>query len=105
MHSYTILHRVITCDETWFYQHDPEDLPVHGVVNEESPPPLPGPKKPRMSKSKIKIIFSGLFDIRCINRFEFVHEGTTDSHTFYVKVLERLIDAVRRKQGESWRDR
>jgi hypothetical protein len=37
--------------------------------------------------------------------FEFVPEGTTVNHTFYVEALKRLIDAVRRKRGQLWRDR
>jgi hypothetical protein len=37
------------------------------------------------------------FDIRGIIHFEFAPEGTTVNQTFYVEVLKRLIDAVRRK--------
>jgi transposase len=44
-------------------------------------------------------------DIRVIFHFEFVSEETTVNQTFYVEVLKRLIDAVRRKRGELWRDR
>jgi histone-lysine N-methyltransferase SETMAR len=44
-------------------------------------------------------------DIRSAIHFEFVPEGTTVNQTFYVEVLIRLIDAVRRKRGELWRDR
>jgi histone-lysine N-methyltransferase SETMAR len=44
-------------------------------------------------------------DIRGIIHFEFVSDRTTVSQTVYVKVLKRLIDAVRRKRGELWRDR
>jgi hypothetical protein len=32
-------------------------------------------------------------------------EGATVNQTFYMEVLKRLIDAVRRKPGELWRDR
>jgi hypothetical protein len=50
-------------------------------------------------------MFICLFDIRGIIHFEFAPEGTTVNQTFYVEVLKRLIDAVRRKGGELWRDR
>jgi hypothetical protein len=45
------------------------------------------------------------FDIRGVIHFESVPEGTTVDQTFYMEVLKRLIDAVRRKRGESWRVR
>jgi hypothetical protein len=44
-------------------------------------------------------------DIRDVTGFEFVSEGATVNQTFYVEVLKRFIDAVRRKRGELWRDR
>jgi hypothetical protein len=45
------------------------------------------------------------FDIRGIIHFEFVPEGTTVNQTLYVEVLKKLIDAMRRKQGDLQRDR
>jgi hypothetical protein len=56
-------------------------------------------------KSKIKTMFICFFDIRDIIHFEFVPEGTTVNQTFYVEVLKRLIDAMRCKRKELWRDR
>jgi hypothetical protein len=44
-------------------------------------------------------------NIRGIIYYEFVFEGTTVNQTFYVEVLKSLIDAIRHKQGELWRDR
>jgi hypothetical protein len=58
-----------------------------------------------MSKSKIKITLICFFDISGIIHFKFVPEGTTVNQTFYVEVLKRLIDALRHKLGELWRDR
>jgi histone-lysine N-methyltransferase SETMAR len=45
------------------------------------------------------------FDIGGIIQFEFVPEGTTVNQTFYVEVLKKLTDAVRRKREELRRDR
>jgi hypothetical protein len=45
------------------------------------------------------------FDIMGVIHFEFVPEGTTVNQIFCVGVLKRLIDAVRRKRVELWRDR
>jgi hypothetical protein len=57
-----------------------------------------------MSKSKIKTMLISFFDIRGVIHFEFVPRGTTANQTFYMEMLKRLIDALRHKQGELWRD-
>jgi histone-lysine N-methyltransferase SETMAR len=56
-------------------------------------------------KIQDRIILISFFDIRLIIHFEFVPERTTVNQTFYVEVLKRLIDAVRRKRGQLWRGR
>jgi hypothetical protein len=53
-----------------------------------------------MSKSKIKTMLICFFNIRSIIHFEFVPQGRTVNQTFYIEVLNRLIDAVRLKRGE-----
>jgi histone-lysine N-methyltransferase SETMAR len=64
----------------------------------------PGQKNPQMSESKIKTMLICFFDIGGIIHFEFVPEGTTVNQAFYMEVLKKLIDGVRHKQGELWRD-
>jgi hypothetical protein len=54
------------------------------------------PKKAWMSNSKIKTMLICFFDIRGVIQVEFVPEWTSVNQTFYVQVLKRLIDAVRR---------
>jgi hypothetical protein len=44
------------------------------------------------------------FDITGMIHFEFAPEGTNVNHTFYVELLKRFMDAVRRKRGGLWRD-
>jgi hypothetical protein len=44
------------------------------------------------------------FDIRGILHFKFVPKGTTVNQTFYMEVLKRLIDGMKHKRGELWRD-
>jgi hypothetical protein len=56
------------------------------------------------SQAKGATILICFFDIRSIVHFEFLPEGTIVNQTFFVDVLKRIIDAVRRKRGESWRD-
>jgi hypothetical protein len=45
------------------------------------------------------------FYIRGVINSDIVPEGTTVNQTFYVEVLKRLTDALRRKQGELWTER
>jgi hypothetical protein len=52
----------------------------------------------------MKTMLICFFEIRGVIHFEFVPEGTTVNQIFYVEVLKRLIDAVRLKRGEFWRD-
>jgi hypothetical protein len=40
------------------------------------------------------------YNIKGTIHFEFVHEWTTVNQTFYVEELKRLVDVMRRKQGE-----
>jgi hypothetical protein len=56
-----------------------------------------------MSQFKIKTTL--IFDIGGIIYFEFIPEETTVNQTFYVQVLKRLTDAVKRKRRELWRGR
>jgi hypothetical protein len=56
-------------------------------------------------KVQIKTMLICFFDIRGIIHFEFVPEETTVNQTFYLEMLKRLIDAVRHKGAEFWRDR
>jgi hypothetical protein len=58
-----------------------------------------------MSNNNIKIMLICSLNITGIIHFEVVPEGSTVNQTFYVEVLKRLIDAVRRKPGELKRHR
>jgi hypothetical protein len=86
---------VITGDETWCYQCDPV---AKRQSLQWSPKKSPIPKKPRMSKSKIKTMLICFFEIRGIIRFESAPAGATVNQTFYVEVLKGVTDAVRRKR-------
>ena len=43
------------------------------------------------------------FDIKGLVHFEFVPQGQTVNQLFYLEVLKRLSDVVRRKRPELWR--
>lgn len=67
-----LLTRVITCDETWVFQYDPETKrqSMHWKT-----PTSPRMKKARMSKSKLKALLIVFFDIRGVIMTEWVPEG------------------------------
>jgi len=89
-----ILGRVITGDETWVYQYDPEmkRQSAHWKTANS-----PQPKKFHQSKSRVKTMLLTFFDIREIVHYEFVATGQTVNQVYYLEVLERLCEKVRRK--------
>jgi hypothetical protein len=92
--------RAITGDEAWIYEYDPE---TKRQSEEWKHPGLPRPKKARKSRSKIKtklIVF--FFDIRGVTHHEYVPAGQTVNAKFYVEVLKRQRERVRRARPELW---
>ncbi|XP_050522590.1 protein GVQW3-like [Daktulosphaira vitifoliae] len=89
----TLLDRVITGDESWFFQYDPE---TKRQSSQWLSPNTPRPKKARMSKSRVKTMIITFFDSRGIVHKEFVPLGQTVNQHFYREVLERLRKRVLR---------
>jgi len=52
----------------------------------------------RWSKSRAKTMLLTFFDIRGIVHYEFVPNGQTVNQVYYLEVLERLREKVRRKR-------
>ena len=89
-----ILGRIITGDETWVYQYDPETKWQSAQWKTAN---SPQPKKFRWSKSRVKTMLLTFFDIRGIVHYEFIPAGQTVYQVYYLEVLERLCEKVRRK--------
>ena len=87
------LSRVITGDESWIFEYDPEKKSRDWHTANS-----PRPTKARMSKSKIKSMLICFFDSQGIVHKEFVPPGQTVNQTFYRRVLERLRKRVARVQ-------
>jgi len=88
-----ILGRVITGDETWVYQYDPEMKRQSAQWKTAN---SPWSKKFRQSKSRVKTMFlTFFFSIRGINHYEFVPKGQTVNQVYYLEVLEELREKVR----------
>jgi len=90
-----ILGHVITGDETCVYQYDPETKRQNAQWKTAS---SPRPKKFHQSKSIVKTMLLTFFDIRGIVHYKFVPTGQTVNQVYYLEVLERLREKVRRKQ-------
>jgi len=58
-----------------------------------------------MSRSKFKAMLIVFFDIQGIVMAEWVHSGQTVNQQYYIDVLMKLRECVRRKRPELWRNR
>jgi len=87
------LDKVITGDESWVFDYDPETKRQGSEWHTKS---SPRPKKARMSRSKVKTMIIVFFDSCGIVHKEFVTPGLTVNHAFYKDVLERFRKRVQR---------
>ena len=78
------LHKVITGDESWVFNYNPETK----RQSEEWHTKSSHPKKARMSRSRVKTMIVVFFDSCDIVHKEFVPPGQTVNHAFYKNVLE-----------------
>ena len=97
-----ILGQVITGDETWVFQYDPETKRQSMLWKTAT---SPRPKKARMSKSKIKVMLIAFFDQRGLVHHQFVPAGETVNQHFYQQVIIRLYNRVRRSRRTLWSDK
>lgn len=91
------LNSVVTGDESWMFEYDPESKRQSSEWHSKS---SPRPKKARMSKSRIKTMLIVFFDVRGIVHFEFVPQGETVNSAFYLEVLKRLKRRVARVRAD-----
>ncbi|GFS80586.1 protein GVQW3 [Trichonephila clavipes] len=91
------LNSVVTGDESWMFEYDPESKRQNCEWHTKS---SPCPKKVRMSKSRIKKIIIVFFDIRGIVHCEFVPQGQTVNSAFYLEVLRRLKRRIARVRAD-----
>lgn len=95
----TFIERIITGDETWVYEFD---MQTSQQASEWRTKNEPKPKKPRQSRSKVKVMLIVFFDIRGLVHHEFVPEGLTVNKEYYLAVLKRLREKIRQKRPELW---
>ena len=91
------LSKIITGDESWVYGHDVETKVQSSQWTSKT---SPRPKKARQVRSKIKVLHTVFFDASGVVHHEYLPEGSTVNQTYYIEVLKRLRDAIRRKRSE-----
>ncbi|XP_070385039.1 histone-lysine N-methyltransferase SETMAR-like [Dermacentor albipictus] len=94
---------VITGDETWVFEYDPETKRQSSEGHTHS---SPRQKKARLSKRKIKIMLIGFFTSTDWFITSFLDPGTTVSPKTYVEVLKRLkhrVQRIRPDIADNWK--
>jgi len=84
----SFLRTIVTGDETWCYQFDPESKRQSMEWRSLS---SPQPKNSRLQKSKVKTVLIAFFNSDGIIHKEFVPAGQTVNSAFYEEVLKRLL--------------
>jgi transposase len=96
------LKTVITGDETWVYEYDPETK-VQSLQWKHSSSPKP--KKAQRVRSKVKVLLTVFFDYRRIVHHSYAPEDQTINQEYYLEVIHHLCDAVRHKRQDLWASR
>ncbi|UYV71619.1 hypothetical protein LAZ67_8003870 [Cordylochernes scorpioides] len=95
------MQKIITGDETWVYQYDPETKRQSSQWIERGEPK---PKKARFTKSKVKTLLVTFFYINGLVHHEFIPFGRTINQEVYLRIMRRLREAVRLKRPERWQN-
>lgn len=88
--------RLVTVDETWLYQYDPESK---SQSFQWKSPSEPTPKKAKMSRSAVKVMLTVFWDNSGIILYDYLQKGQTMNGEYYaelLKMLKREIAAKRR---------
>jgi hypothetical protein len=94
----SVLTKIVTGDESWVFTYYPETKMQSAEWHTASSLP----KKSCLIKSKEKVMLIAFFDIDSVVHHEFVPPGHTVNGHFYMQVLQRLRDALRRKRHDKW---
>jgi len=90
--------RIITGDETWCFQYDPEKKRQSMQWKTQN---SHRPKKARMSRSLVKTMLVCFFHHKGIVHYIFIAQRQTVNQQCYLEVLTRLRESVLRKRPVS----
>ena len=96
----SFLKTIITGDETWVYGYDAETKVQSSQWTGKG---SPRPKKARQVKSKEEVMLTIFFDANGVVHHEFLPQGETVNRFYYLEVLRRLRESIRRKRPGLWR--
>ncbi|CAK9801685.1 Mariner Mos1 transposase [Anthophora quadrimaculata] len=99
--DFTFMKRITTGDETWVYEYDMQTSQQSSEYRLENEP---NPKKPRQSRSKIKVMLTVFFDYHGVVYSEFLPDGQTVNKEYYLSVMRRLRENIRRKRLDLWKN-
>ena len=97
----TFMKRIVTGDETWVYEFDTQ---TSQQASEWRLPTEPKPKRARQTRSKLKVMLTVFFDYRGVVHSEFLPEGQMVNKDYYLSVMRRLREQIRRKRPDLWKD-
>ena len=89
---------VITGDESWVFQYDPETKQKSHQWKSGS---LPRPKKACTQRSLVKVMLITFFDHQEMVYHEFGSQGQTVNQHFYKEDLTHLVNKICQKQRAS----
>ena len=93
------MENIITGDESWIFQCDPDTKRQSRQWKSVS---LSRPKKASVQCSQVKVMLITLFDYQGMVHHEFVPQGQTVNQHFYKEVLTRLVNKIYQKRRASW---
>ena len=98
--DHDLLEKIITTDESWFPLFDPE------TKHSSSEWRVKGSKRPTKAlraTSRRKTMCILFFDTVGVVHIEFLPQGQTVNSDFYISVLTRLKESIRRKRPVMWK--
>ncbi|UYV67508.1 hypothetical protein LAZ67_5000996 [Cordylochernes scorpioides] len=91
--------KIITGDETWVYDYDPETKRQYAEWRGQGEP---RPKKSRILKSRNKVLLVAFLDNKGIVHHEYLPAGQTVIKEMYLDILRHLREAIRKNMPEKW---
>lgn len=89
------VHRIITVDETWIHHYTPESSQEAKQWRKLGETP---PKRPKTAKSAGKVLATVFWDATGILFIDYMEHGRTITGPYYVTLLDRLVDEIKRKR-------
>ena len=90
-----LLENVITGDESWVFQHNPETKQQSYQWKSVS---SPRPKKAHMQRLQVKVMLITFFDQQEMVHHEFGPKGQTVNQHFHKEVLTHFVNKIRKNK-------